>query len=463
MQWRLAYKDDVKKLRAKLGSFVATISLLLMTQTVSSVTAAEHERDKTAGTLQESILAHRRLLENVKTDVGSSLAEHKETRSQLQSQGDSMKDLHLKSDRTSSQLEEENVLVQEIKSTTLITERTTRSLLSTATDTLTQATLSLLTLRDLAVQLSNLVASFTKFTLEMRESVGLLLRQFERMYKLLQSLEAGFTRKIYLPIVRFTDALGEEIALPYQVCRRRETFRMMVNTIFIDRPGKDRVAMDKFQIMHAQGGRLLQKKSWDHEVREGDHLQMSMELHEQDPQLAMRNYSFCPFPSCYSPLNNIEVTNGGKICPNCNRWSLMTREAYGDGLERFSSILKKNNSSENQSHEDLTDEPRHNDGSSVLSKAFESESGDIFEENIELYRNITLVVGVDDAVFGCWQEARRADKVITMISSLRTSLDPNQDREISSVMKEIESSSRLMRGLNDLLPHYQTRIPIVTY
>ncbi|TVY89992.1 hypothetical protein LAWI1_G005003, partial [Lachnellula willkommii] len=169
MQWRLAYKDDVKKLRSKLGSFFTTISLLLMTQTVSSVTAAEHERDRTACTLQESILAHRRLIEDVKTDVGLSLAEQKKTKSQLQNQADSINDLHLKSKHISSQLQEEHALVQEVKSITVTTEKATRSILSAATDTLTQATLSLLTLRDLTVQLQNLVASFTKFTIEMRE------------------------------------------------------------------------------------------------------------------------------------------------------------------------------------------------------------------------------------------------------------------------------------------------------
>jgi hypothetical protein len=213
MQWRLAYKDDVKKLRAKLGSFVATISLLLMTQTVSSVTAAEHERGKTACTLQESILVHRRLLEGAKSDVGSSLAEHKDTKSQLQSQADSMKNLHLKSDRTNLQLEE-NVLVQEIKSLTLINERTIRSLPLTVTDTLTQAILSLLTLRDLVLRLSNLVASFAKFTLEMRESVGLLLLQFERMYKLLQSLETDVTGRVYLPAIHRCFGRGVRSALP---------------------------------------------------------------------------------------------------------------------------------------------------------------------------------------------------------------------------------------------------------
>lgn len=101
----------------------------------------------------------------------------------------------------------------------LRTEERTRSILAVATDTLSQATLGLLTLRDAAVQLYNFTASITKFTVEILESIALLMSQFARIYKVLQVLETSLTRRICPPIVQFTDALGETMALPYQMCQ----------------------------------------------------------------------------------------------------------------------------------------------------------------------------------------------------------------------------------------------------
>jgi hypothetical protein len=65
--------------------------------------------------------------------------------------------------------------------------------------------------------------------------------------------------------------------------------------------------------------------------------------------------------------------------------------------------------------------------------------------------------------FGCWQEARRADKVAAILLALRTALDPEYYENISAVLKEVESASRLLRDLYDLFPIYRTRVPVVLY
>jgi len=67
------YKEDAEQLRSTLGSHVATINLLLITQTVGSISAAENDRERLACELQTKILAHRRLLEDVKGKVEVSL------------------------------------------------------------------------------------------------------------------------------------------------------------------------------------------------------------------------------------------------------------------------------------------------------------------------------------------------------------------------------------------------------
>lgn len=320
MQWRLAYKDEVKALRTKLGSHVATISLLLMTQAVSSITTAEHDRTEATCGLQEKILAYRRLLKNVQTGVESSLSHQVETKSQLERQEETLGTLDRKADRTIQQLHDEHDLIQEVMSMASTTEKHTRSVISITTDTLSQATQGLLTLRDLAMQLFDLVAAITKFTVEMQESIALLMRQFARIFSILHTLQGSLATRICPPIVQFTDALGETLALPYQMCLQWKTFRLILNAIFDGRPGKSRVERGDFLIMHAAGGRRLLEDSWNHAIRDGDHLQMSIVL---DDFLAEQD--FCPFPSCKASLLNAEASNGGRTCPQCSRWVLLTK------------------------------------------------------------------------------------------------------------------------------------------
>jgi hypothetical protein len=68
-----------------------------------------------------------------------------------------------------------------------------------------------------------------------------------------------------------------------------------------------------------------------------------------------------------------------------------------------------------------------------------------------------------EELFGCWQEARRADKVADILLSIRTTLSPSFYENISAVLKEVESASRLLRDLYDLFPIYRSRVPVVLY
>jgi hypothetical protein len=188
MQWRLAYKDEVKALRTTLGSHVATISLLLITQAVLSITTAEHDRAEATCGLQEKILQYRRLFKDVQTRVDLLLAHQLEAKGQLERQADTMDILDRKANQTVQQLRNEHNLIQEVKSMASTTEERTRSVLAIATYTLSQATQGLLTLRDIAMQLYNLAATITKFTVEIQESIALLIHQFARIYSILYTL-----------------------------------------------------------------------------------------------------------------------------------------------------------------------------------------------------------------------------------------------------------------------------------
>ncbi|KAL8833074.1 MAG: hypothetical protein Q9176_008100 [Flavoplaca citrina] len=77
--------------------------------------------------------------------------------------------------------------------------------------------------------------------------------------------------------------------------------------------------MGKFMIINARGSRLLEKNSWQYTVRQDNHLSMSIVLDE----LAARAKT-CPFPTCQSSTEGIEIENGGRICRACGRWSRLT-------------------------------------------------------------------------------------------------------------------------------------------
>jgi hypothetical protein len=67
-----------------------------------------------------------------------------------------------------------------------------------------------------------------------------------------------------------------------------------------------------------------------------------------------------------------------------------------------------------------------------------------------------------DELFGCWREAQRCDKVAVQLSRIR---DLNHDfrDNITAVLREVESASRLLRDLHDLFPIYRSRVPVVLY
>ncbi|PMD29368.1 hypothetical protein L207DRAFT_445552 [Hyaloscypha variabilis F] len=68
-----------------------------------------------------------------------------------------------------------------------------------------------------------------------------------------------------------------------------------------------------------------------------------------------------------------------------------------------------------------------------------------------------------EELLGCWREAQRADKVSEGLLRIRANLDQEFHDEITAVLREVESVSRLLRDVYDLFPIYRSRIPIVVY
>ncbi|KAH8652804.1 hypothetical protein BGZ60DRAFT_533663 [Tricladium varicosporioides] len=66
-------------------------------------------------------------------------------------------------------------------------------------------------------------------------------------------------------------------------------------------------------------------------------------------------------------------------------------------------------------------------------------------------------------LFGCWQEAKRADKIAALLLTLRTDLEGLYYDDITNLFRQAECSSRLLRDLFDIFPIYQSRVPLIRY
>ena len=372
MQWRMMYKEDAEQLRSTLGSHVATINLLLMTQTVRSISAAENDRERLACELQTKIFAHRRLLEDVKGSVEVSLEQQLETKLQLQDHSTALDNLGSKADQTHKRLQGQQSLIQDMLLMVSTTREQTTSILAAATDTLDLAMLGVMNLRLVAQQLSRMFELCTRFTNEMRATMVELMQLFFNLHTTLRRIEISLPMRVNLPILQFTDALGETMALPYQLCQQWATFRELLGVIFINKPGNSRVKMGQYLIMNANGGRLLSEASWQHAIKQGDHLSMSIVLDD----LKARD-GRCPFPSCQTSTEGVEVKNGGRTCLECGRWAVLTPQKPIDPLI-------SNTSQSTQKESKINEES---------DKESEEELGEV--EDIEIYRQIHVQTVAD--------------------------------------------------------------------
>ncbi|KAE8445214.1 hypothetical protein EG329_013586 [Mollisiaceae sp. DMI_Dod_QoI] len=372
MQWRMMYKDDVVELRTILGSHVATINLLLMTQTVRSITLAENDRAEVASELKLKIMAHRGLLEEAKDKMDFSAKQHAETNMQLKYQAASLQNLEMKTDSLDERMQDQGNTLEELHSLALAAEQKTTSIFSTTTDILTLITSGLSTLQAIVTHLMRTFELLTKFTIEMRVVMGELLQRFWSLQAAVSRIERALPMQVHLPTIQFTDAFGESMALPYQLCQKWSTFKELLRVMYINRQGWFRVDLGQYLIINVRGGRLIKRNIWEDMVKEGDHLSMCIALDIRATE------GHCPFPSCQASLDGTESKNGGKSCPECGRWAL--------SIPRSSTSIQGRNRSPLLDYEYTEPEAARVDLKNELST-----------ENVEIYRQIYVQTVPDDS------------------------------------------------------------------
>lgn len=65
--------------------------------------------------------------------------------------------------------------------------------------------------------------------------------------------------------------------------------------------------------------------------------------------------------------------------------------------------------------------------------------------------------------FGCWREAERCDRVAIQLLRIRRDLAVESFDDITQLVTQVESTSRLLRDVYDLFPLYRARGPVVMY
>ena len=68
-----------------------------------------------------------------------------------------------------------------------------------------------------------------------------------------------------------------------------------------------------------------------------------------------------------------------------------------------------------------------------------------------------------DTVEGCWREAVRCDRVSEELLRIRSTTELEYYDHITDLLREVETTSRLLRDIHDLFPIYRSRVTIVTY
>ena len=304
----MLYSNDVRELKSTLGSHVATINLLLLTQTVASVTAAENQRERLACRLEEHILTHRPLLQGLNDKMEVSIEEQLGIKLHLHNHSTTLDDLEDKAAKLRDQLDDQHILLQDSQLTVAGVRVQTNSVLATTTEILSLVTLGVRNTQLITRQLRRMFKIIKDFTTEMRMTMTELRKLFARLHTILSRIESHLPQQIDLPIIQITDALGETMALPYQLCEDWSKFNELLGVIFLNKPGKRRVDLGEFVITNPQQGRELTATSWKGAIKQGDHLSMTTILDYEGQ---------CGFPGCNTSLKRAELKNGGQTSPRC--------------------------------------------------------------------------------------------------------------------------------------------------
>ena len=356
LQWSFKYEKEVRSLRARLAPNVATITILLMTQTVDTLSNIELDHVKAVQELDNKVSLRSMTLaklEQAASDMATAQGTLEAGQSRLAAaaaiQHHKLHSLKSKTDKLLSitavqerlMLDQAGVLEgirdtgtavnvrsQEINDTVSTIRQDTEeiknkipSLLQQVLNIMNVVTAGISKAREIARLLRKTTRLITQFTVEMRECMQRLLLTFSDIHRLLIRLEHLLPRHIDLPIVRFRDAFNSMRAFPFDLCREWRTFQKLVILVFSNQQGLHRIHNGQFYVTNARIGRRLNPVFWHNAVQPNDELAMTMVIDDLEAE-----DGFCPFKSCGMSTKDAPSHGGGKVCPNCFRFAAVSQK-----------------------------------------------------------------------------------------------------------------------------------------
>ena len=248
LQWSIKYKEDVEELRARLTPNVATITVLLMTQTVDTLSKAKSDRFGIARHLRRKLSFQRTSLTHLKqtalnieaelTNLAAGGTAQDQEFSSLQLKADELlkdsiaHELHLNNqdailedirdsgNAINAQTRETHAVATAIHQSVAGTQATATFVLGLALDITIAITAGISKMQEITKLIAQMITLTTRFTVEMRETMRILLQAFWDTQARLARLERFLPRQIDLPVVRFRDAFNEMRSLPYDLSRQ---------------------------------------------------------------------------------------------------------------------------------------------------------------------------------------------------------------------------------------------------
>jgi tetratricopeptide (TPR) repeat protein len=422
LQWSMKYEEEVKSLRAKLAPNVATITALLVTQTIDTLSNAESDRFQIARELNSKLSSQSKILADLKritlgittaqarlkveksymiatataqdqdlhtlkSKADELLKENVTHEIHLHKQEATLLDIQDSSTTINSQTQKTHKLAAAIRQDTTEIKAVTDSILGRALNLMSVATAGVSKIQDITTLIAQMIRLTTQFTTEMRETTAKLLRVFWGIQRQLARLERFLPKQIDSPVVRFRDAFNEMRPLPYDLSREWQKFQGLVSVIFMNRQGLHRVNMGQYFITNVRIGRRLNPTFWSNAIEPDDELSMTMILDDIEVEDGL-----CPYKSCGASTKDVVLRRGGKTCPNCHRFAAISQRKQTPRRKRLKHKPLESHheyATLESDFEPLLDNSDEFEADAALVRAPGLEASE--EEDIELYHSIQVV------------------------------------------------------------------------
>jgi hypothetical protein len=351
------YKEEVKSLRSRLAPNVATITLLLVTQTLDTVAHTQTDSSSSARELNDKVSSGfnsitaplKGPISHISHVIDSIALGQSRLEDAVSSQEQTLGSLNRKAEELSKSntaceayLDEQSTTLQDVQETCLAINSQGLETLSVVTSIQQDATvirnmlpfvlgraLKLLQavtfgiskMQDITRIMHRLIRLMSGFTIEIREIMQILLQEFWLIQKQLAKFEQLMHKWLSPPLVIFRDAFNEARVFPYDLSREWQTFQGLVAVAFTGKRGLHRVHLGKYSITNLRIGQRINPRFWRGAVEPNDELSMTMIFdHVQAEQ------GFCPYRSCGVSTKDVGIYGGGKVCSNCFRFAVISEQ-----------------------------------------------------------------------------------------------------------------------------------------